>query len=84
MLQRYPLVLIITWDITSLCLPTTSSMRGIPSHYVDCDIGVHEQAAVEEGIVVGGGCTLLRLASKVDPVKETLDNDEEKVDTLAL
>ena len=37
------------------------------------------QAAVEEGIVVGGGCTLLRLASKVDAIKDTLDNVEEKV-----
>ncbi|KAF5766692.1 putative chaperonin Cpn60/TCP-1 family, groEL-like apical domain superfamily [Helianthus annuus] len=37
------------------------------------------KAAVEEGIVVGGGCTLLRLASKVEAIKETLDNDEEKV-----
>ncbi|KAK9220674.1 hypothetical protein WN944_009097 [Citrus x changshan-huyou] len=37
------------------------------------------KAAVEEGIVVGGGCTLLRLSSKVDAIKETLDNDEEKV-----
>ncbi|KAL3649341.1 hypothetical protein CASFOL_005744 [Castilleja foliolosa] len=37
------------------------------------------KAAVEEGIVVGGGCTLLRLASKVDAIKETLENDEEKV-----
>ena len=37
------------------------------------------QAAVEEGIVVGGGCTLLRLASKVDAIKDSLDNDEEKV-----
>ncbi|RXH83820.1 hypothetical protein DVH24_009255 [Malus domestica] len=37
------------------------------------------KAAVEEGIVVGGGCTLLRLASKVDTIKDTLDNDEEKV-----
>lgn len=37
------------------------------------------QAAVDEGIVVGGGCTLLRLASKVDAIKDTLDNDEEKV-----
>jgi chaperonin GroEL len=34
---------------------------------------------VEEGIVVGGGCTLLRLASKVDAIKATLDNDEQKV-----
>ncbi|KAG2304559.1 hypothetical protein Bca52824_033210 [Brassica carinata] len=37
------------------------------------------KAAVEEGIVIGGGCTLLRLASKVDAIKATLDNDEEKV-----
>lgn len=37
------------------------------------------QAAVEEGIVVGGGCTLLRLASKVDAIIETLENDEQKV-----
>uniref|UniRef100_A0A7N0UPH0 Uncharacterized protein n=1 Tax=Kalanchoe fedtschenkoi TaxID=63787 RepID=A0A7N0UPH0_KALFE len=37
------------------------------------------KAAVEEGIVVGGGCTLLRLAAKVDEIKGTLDNDEEKV-----
>uniref|UniRef100_A0A9I9DBE6 RuBisCO large subunit-binding protein subunit beta n=1 Tax=Cucumis melo TaxID=3656 RepID=A0A9I9DBE6_CUCME len=37
------------------------------------------KAAVEEGIVVGGGCTLLRLASKVDAIKESFENDEEKV-----
>ena len=37
------------------------------------------QAAVEEGIVVGGGCTLLRLASKVDPINDTFENDEQKV-----
>ncbi|CAD6332821.1 unnamed protein product [Miscanthus lutarioriparius] len=37
------------------------------------------KAAVEEGIVVGGGCTLLRLASKVDAIIETLENDEQKV-----
>ncbi|XP_007024263.2 PREDICTED: ruBisCO large subunit-binding protein subunit beta, chloroplastic [Theobroma cacao] len=37
------------------------------------------KASVEEGIVVGGGCTLLRLAAKVDAVRETLDNDEQKV-----
>ncbi|THG12527.1 hypothetical protein TEA_010753 [Camellia sinensis var. sinensis] len=42
------------------------------------DVGIAFQAAVEEGIVVGGGCTLLRLASKVDCIKESLDNDEEK------
>ncbi|GFZ18146.1 chaperonin 60 beta [Actinidia rufa] len=37
------------------------------------------KATVAEGIVVGGGCTLLRLASRVDAIKENLDNDEEKV-----
>ncbi|XP_059645194.1 ruBisCO large subunit-binding protein subunit beta, chloroplastic [Cornus florida] len=37
------------------------------------------KAAVEEGIVVGGGCTLLRLVAKVDAIKDTLDNDEQKV-----
>ncbi|CAO2821807.1 unnamed protein product [Amaranthus hypochondriacus] len=37
------------------------------------------KAAVEEGIVVGGGCTLLRLASKVDAIKDQLENEEEKV-----
>lgn len=37
------------------------------------------KAAVEEGIVVGGGCALLRLASKVDAIKETLENDEQMV-----
>ncbi|KAF6138268.1 hypothetical protein GIB67_033952 [Kingdonia uniflora] len=37
------------------------------------------KAAVEDGIVVGGGCTLLRLAVKVDAIKLTLNNDEQKV-----
>lgn len=37
------------------------------------------KAAVEEGIVIGGGCTLLKLAAKVDAIKETLPNDEQKV-----
>eukprot|EP00897_Mesotaenium_endlicherianum_P006561 jgi/Mesen1/5933/ME000301S05062 len=37
------------------------------------------KAAVEEGIVVGGGCTLLRLSTKVDAIKETLDNEEQRV-----
>jgi len=37
------------------------------------------KAAVEEGIVIGGGCTLLALADKVDAIKETLENDEQKV-----
>ncbi|XP_058180089.1 ruBisCO large subunit-binding protein subunit beta, chloroplastic-like [Rhododendron vialii] len=38
------------------------------------------KATVEEGIVVGGGCTLLRLASKVDAIKDSLENDEEKLE----
>ncbi|KAK9815213.1 hypothetical protein WJX72_000058 [[Myrmecia] bisecta] len=37
------------------------------------------KAAVEEGIVVGGGCTLLKLAQKVDEIKNSLENDEQKV-----
>ncbi|MCO5603097.1 hypothetical protein L7F22_057242 [Adiantum nelumboides] len=37
------------------------------------------KAAVEEGIVVGGGCTLLRLAAKVEGIKATLENNEQKV-----
>lgn len=37
------------------------------------------KAAVEEGIVVGGGCTLLRLAAKVDAIKDSLENDEQKI-----
>ena len=38
-----------------------------------------EQAAVEEGIVIGGGCTLLKLAQAVEGIKAGLDNDEQKV-----
>ncbi|KAF3526026.1 hypothetical protein F2Q69_00047125 [Brassica cretica] len=41
------------------------------------------KAAVEEGIFVGGGCTLLRLASKVDAIKAALDNDELKLQNLS-
>lgn len=37
------------------------------------------QAAIEEGVVVGGGCSLLRLSKKVDGIKELLDNEEQKV-----
>jgi len=37
------------------------------------------KAAVEEGIVIGGGCTLLKLAAKVDAVKNSLSNEEQKV-----
>ncbi|KAF9594622.1 hypothetical protein IFM89_034244 [Coptis chinensis] len=35
-------------------------------------------ATVEKGIVVGGGCTLLRLAAKIDVIRDTLDNEEQK------
>ena len=41
--------------------------------------GPPPQAAVEEGIVIGGGCTLLKLAAKVDAIKGTLSNEEQKV-----
>ncbi|CAN1297754.1 Chaperonin 60 subunit beta 4, chloroplastic [Linum perenne] len=37
------------------------------------------KAAIEEGVVVGGGCSLLRLAAKVDSIKEHLDNEEQKI-----
>lgn len=37
------------------------------------------KAAVEEGIVVGGGCTLLRLSTKVDAIRERLENNEQKL-----
>jgi chaperonin GroEL len=37
------------------------------------------KAAVEEGIVIGGGCTLLKLAAKVDAIRATLPSDEQRV-----
>ena len=38
------------------------------------------KAAVEEGIVVGGGCTLLRLAAAVEEIKEQVcENDEQRM-----
>lgn len=37
------------------------------------------QAAIEEGVVVGGGCSLLRLSQKVDGIKKLLDNEEQQV-----
>nr|AKH05143.1 chaperonin-60 beta4 [Pelargonium incrassatum] len=37
------------------------------------------KAAIEEGVVVGGGCSLLRLSTKVDDIKETLENEEQKI-----
>ncbi|CAI8595606.1 unnamed protein product [Vicia faba] len=37
------------------------------------------KAAIEEGVVVGGGCSLLRLFKKVDGIKNLLDNEEQKI-----
>ncbi|XVE85667.1 hypothetical protein DITRI_Ditri17bG0109200 [Diplodiscus trichospermus] len=37
------------------------------------------KAAIEEGVVVGGGCVLLRLSKKMDGIKELLDNQEQKI-----
>jgi len=37
------------------------------------------KAAVEEGIVAGGGCTLLKLSAAVDSVKASLENDEQRI-----
>ena len=37
------------------------------------------KAAVEEGIVIGGGCTLLKLAAAVDEIKADLPNEEQKL-----
>nr|AKH05129.1 chaperonin-60 beta4 [Geranium maderense] len=37
------------------------------------------RSAIEEGVVVGGGCSLLRLSTKVDGIKETLENEEQKI-----
>lgn len=37
------------------------------------------KAAVEEGVVIGGGCTLLKLAQIVDDFKATLALDEQKL-----
>lgn len=37
------------------------------------------KAAIEEGVVVGGGCCLLRLSLKVDSIKEDLENEEQKI-----
>ncbi|XP_075097134.1 ruBisCO large subunit-binding protein subunit beta, chloroplastic isoform X3 [Nicotiana tabacum] len=42
------------------------------------------RAATEEGVVVGGGCCLLRLSLKVDAIKEMLDNDDQKEDFVFL
>jgi chaperonin GroEL len=37
------------------------------------------RAAVEEGIVVGGGCTLIKLSREAQTFNTTLTNDEQKV-----
>lgn len=37
------------------------------------------KAAVEEGIVIGGGSTLLKLAAAVDGIRGTLENDEQRL-----
>ncbi|KAK8977127.1 hypothetical protein V6N11_021216 [Hibiscus sabdariffa] len=37
------------------------------------------KAAIEEGVVVGGGCSLLRLSEKVDGIKNLLDNQEQQI-----
>ena len=37
------------------------------------------KAAVEEGIVIGGGSTLLKLAQKVDAIRDSLQSEEQKV-----
>ncbi|KAI4381404.1 hypothetical protein MLD38_007476 [Melastoma candidum] len=37
------------------------------------------KAAIEEGVVVGGGSSLLRLSTRVDDVKKLLDNDEQMI-----
>ncbi|MCL7044706.1 hypothetical protein MKW94_006201 [Papaver nudicaule] len=36
------------------------------------------KAAIEEGVVVGGGCCMLRLSLKIDDIKKQLENDEQK------
>ncbi|KAK9090867.1 hypothetical protein Sjap_024044 [Stephania japonica] len=36
------------------------------------------KAAIEEGVVVGGGCCLLRLSLKVGKIRESLENEEQK------
>ncbi len=63
-----------------MCLCSCLSILNCTS-FLTCAvfIGHGEQAAVEEGIVVGGGCALLRLSSKVDAIKDTLENYEQKV-----
>ncbi|KAK6931409.1 Chaperonin Cpn60/GroEL/TCP-1 family [Dillenia turbinata] len=42
-------------------------------------VNATEVAAIDEGVVVGGGCSLLRLSLKVDRLKELLENEEQKI-----
>ncbi|XP_071715985.1 ruBisCO large subunit-binding protein subunit beta, chloroplastic-like [Rutidosis leptorrhynchoides] len=37
------------------------------------------KAAIEEGVVVGGGCCLLRLSLKINDIKKLMDNEEQKI-----
>ncbi|KAI3734054.1 hypothetical protein L6452_13515 [Arctium lappa] len=37
------------------------------------------KAAIEEGVVVGGGCCLLRLSLRVNEIKKLMDNEEQKI-----
>ncbi|PIN25908.1 Mitochondrial chaperonin, Cpn60/Hsp60p [Handroanthus impetiginosus] len=37
------------------------------------------KAAIEEGVVVGGGCCLLRLSEKINGFREKLENEEQKI-----
>jgi chaperonin GroEL len=37
------------------------------------------KAAIEEGIVVGGGCTLIKLSKEVESVKHSLENEEQRI-----
>ncbi|KAF7137542.1 hypothetical protein RHSIM_Rhsim07G0149000 [Rhododendron simsii] len=71
---------LVVYELLFLCsLSDLLAVRmTLVSGSIDCEIDI--QAAVEESIVVGGGCTLLRLASKVDAIKDSLENDEEKLE----
>nr|XP_043613196.1 ruBisCO large subunit-binding protein subunit beta, chloroplastic-like [Erigeron canadensis] len=37
------------------------------------------KAAIEEGVVVGGGCCLLRLSLTISKIKKLMDNEEQKI-----
>ncbi|KAF6163524.1 hypothetical protein GIB67_002529 [Kingdonia uniflora] len=70
-------------QVKDTCLPRTNSYLfnyHLP-HYPE-NVLLHNnelRAVIEEGIVVGCGYTLLRLPAKVDAIKLTLHNDEQKV-----